>query len=219
MMAVLHRSSDIIAATICRILIPQFYSDNTVPINGNYSCIFLLSYMFPLDSPLLADLYKKYRSRLISRIARLTGCRETAADLAQDAYMRLLDQTGVVCPSNPAAYLFRIGRNLAIDHQRRPDFRQYDETSFEEELPSSFSGPDQQAVYRQECEQLWMAIMELPRPVSRALVLSVIEGVSQAAIAEELGVTERTVRRYISKGMAHCQRRLRNPLPPARYDR
>ncbi len=131
--------------------------------------------MFPPDSPLLADLYKKYRSRLISRIARLTGCRETAADLTQDAYIRLLGQTGLEYPSDPVAYLFRIGRNQAIDHRRRPDFQQYDDPSFEEELPSPFSGPDQQAVYRQECEQLWTAIMELPCQVSRALVLSVIE--------------------------------------------
>lgn len=133
--------------------------------------------------------------------------------------MRLLDQSDLACPSNPAAYLFRIGRNLAIDHQRRSGFQQTGEFPPEEELSCTAPEPGQQAVYREECEQLWAAIMELPHPVSRALVLGVIEGVSQAAIAEELGVTERTVRRYISKGMAHCQRRLRNPLPSTYSDR
>jgi len=40
-------------------------------------------YLF--DSFFLIDLYEKHRSSLISSIARLTGCRETAADLAQEA--------------------------------------------------------------------------------------------------------------------------------------
>ncbi|MDL1865174.1 RNA polymerase subunit sigma, partial [Betaproteobacteria bacterium PRO5] len=36
------------------------------------------------DSPVFTALYKQYQSQLISRITRLVGCRETAADLAQE---------------------------------------------------------------------------------------------------------------------------------------
>ncbi|MCE7917400.1 MAG: RNA polymerase subunit sigma, partial [Nitrosomonas sp. PRO5] len=67
------------------------------------------------DSPVFTALYKQYQSQLISRITRLVGCRETAADLAQEAYIRLLGHRDLSNILSLSAYLFRIGHNLAMD--------------------------------------------------------------------------------------------------------
>ncbi|SEM90085.1 sigma factor [Nitrosomonas marina] len=64
---------------------------------------------FHIDSSILIELYAKYRSQLISSIARLTGCHETATELAQEAYIRLLVTGNQTSIKTPETYLFRIG--------------------------------------------------------------------------------------------------------------
>ena len=159
----------------------------------------------------LVDLYKKHHLCLINSIARLTGCRETAADLAQEAYVRLLvhrDGSGLIYPE---AYLFRIGRNLAIDHQRQPSSK----ASFmplDEELPCSLPQPDELAFLRQQCENLMNAILSMPAPCRDVFLLRKIDGMDYGEIASRLAISEKTVQRRLVQSMLHCNRRMGDML-------
>ncbi|MEQ1591711.1 MAG: sigma-70 family RNA polymerase sigma factor [Thiobacillaceae bacterium] len=168
-----------------------------------------------IHSSTLTQLYRDHWPRLVHTIAQRVTCLSTANDLAQEAYLRLLGQRDLAHETNLPAYLFRIGRNLVIDHQRKLTQPLINTTELHDDLPCSVAQPEQRAAARQECELLWAAMAELTQPIQRTLSLSLIEGVSHATIAVELGVTERTVQTYLRKGMAHCQRRLRDPLPSA----
>jgi len=44
----------------------------------------------------------------------------------------------------------------------------------------------------------------LPRAVRQAFLWSQLEGVDYSTIGERLGVSERTVKRYMAKAYAHC---------------
>jgi RNA polymerase sigma-70 factor (ECF subfamily) len=64
----------------------------------------------------LAEWAQQLQAYLISRIGR----REIAAELAQEAVMRLLRQIeGGQAVHHPRGWLFRVARNLAIDEMRR----------------------------------------------------------------------------------------------------
>jgi RNA polymerase sigma factor (sigma-70 family) len=163
--------------------------------------------MHLLDPLFLVDLYKKHRSSLINSIARLVGCRETAADLAQETYLRLLVHCNGTSLIHPEAYLFRVGRNLAIDHQRnlfsRADFMQLDE-----ELPCTLPQPDELAFLRQQCENLLNAIFSMPASCRDVFLLRKIDGLDYGEIASRLAISEKSVQRRLVQSMLHCNRRM-----------
>lgn len=165
--------------------------------------------MYLFDSSFLIDLYEKHRSSLISSIARLTNCRETAADLAQEAYIRLLlhgSETGI---SHPEAYLFRIGRNLAIDYQRSP-LSKTELLPLDEELLCPLLQPDELACLRQQCEMLLDAIFSMPEPCRDVFLLRKLDELSYNQIAARLAISEKTVQRRLVQSMLHIHRYVSN---------
>lgn len=167
--------------------------------------------MHLLDPLFLVDLYEKHRSSLINSIARLIGCRETAADLAQEAYVRLLVQRNESTINHPEAYLFRVGRNLAIDHQRSP-FSRPNLIPLDEELPCTLPRPDELAFLRQQCENLLDAIFSMPVSCRDVFLLRKIDGLDYDEIASRLAISEKTVQRRLVQSMLHCNRRMSGML-------
>jgi RNA polymerase sigma-70 factor (ECF subfamily) len=167
--------------------------------------------MHLLDPLFLVDLYKKHRSRLINSIARLIGCRETAAELAQEAYVRLLVQRNESTLIHPEAYLFRVGRNLAIDHQRKP-FSCADFIPLDDELPCTLLQPDELASVRQQCKNLLDAILAMPACCREVFLLRKIDGLGYSEIASRLAISEKTVQRRLVQAMLHCNRRMSGML-------
>jgi RNA polymerase sigma-70 factor (ECF subfamily) len=166
--------------------------------------------MHLLDPLFLVDLYRKHRSCLINSIARLVGCRETAADLAQEAYLRLLQYNGTGI-AHPEAYLFRVGRNLALDLQRDP-FSRADFVPLDEELPCILPQPEELAFLRQQCENLLDAIFSMPASCRDVFLLRKIDGLEYGEIASQLAISEKTVQRRLVQSMLHCNRRMSGML-------
>lgn len=160
--------------------------------------------MHLLDPLFLIDLYEKHRLRLTNSIARQIGCHETATDLAQEAYLRLLLQCDGTSIIYPEAYLFRVGRNLAIDHQRSP-FRKADFIPLNEELPCTLPQPDELAFLRQQCKNLLDAIFSMPASCRNVFLLRKIDGLDYGEIASRLAISEKTVQRRLVQSMLHCK--------------
>jgi RNA polymerase sigma factor (sigma-70 family) len=163
-------------------------------------------YLF--DSFFLIGLYEKHRSSLISSIARLTGCRETAAELAQEAYIRLLVHDNAASISHPEAYLFRIGRNLAIDHQRNP-FSKNEPLPLDEELLCPLcSSRTSWPVFASSAKFCSTAIFSMPEPCRDVFLLRKLDELSYHDIAARLGISEKTVQRRLVQSMLHMNRYL-----------
>ena len=54
---------------------------------------------------------------------------------------------------------------------------------------------------------LLMLAEELPDHVRRAFLLSRVDGLSYAQIAERLGVSESSVKQYLARALVHCHKR------------
>ena len=67
----------------------------------------------------IASLFHQYREELTRRLIGMVKSRETAADLVQDTYLRLLRLGNQHVVEQPRALLHKIATNLAIDHLRR----------------------------------------------------------------------------------------------------
>jgi RNA polymerase sigma factor (sigma-70 family) len=134
---------------------------------------------------------------------------EEALDVAQEAYVRLLQLNEPGAIGFLRGYLFRIAANLSVDRVRRRVVRDKVAVALFEDLPA-LAGEDQRAITREEFEIACEAIEELPRGARDAFSLRIIEGYSVREVADEMGVDERTVRKHVSRALLHCRRRLQN---------
>lgn len=64
-----------------------------------------------------ASLFAAHHHRLLRYLCRAVGDAETARDLTQDVFVRV-SRTAIPADGDLTAWLFRIARNLALDHHR-----------------------------------------------------------------------------------------------------
>ncbi|MCJ1884560.1 sigma-70 family RNA polymerase sigma factor [Pseudomonas sp. LA21] len=150
------------------------------------------------------SLYSDHHGWLHRWLRGRLGNAADAADLAQDTFVRVLLKPERSELRTPRAFLRTIARGLVIDHWRREELERAYLDSIahlpEAEVPS--------AEARQSILQLLEAIARLldglkPK-VRRAFLLAQCEGVPHARIAEELGVSVRSVERYVAEALFHC---------------
>ncbi|MGH8474961.1 MAG: RNA polymerase sigma factor [Methylococcales bacterium] len=157
-------------------------------------------------------LFEDHRQPLISFLVARVRCRETAKDLSQEAYLRLLGKEGIAHTDNLAGYLYRTAERLAIDFLRQHNRLRDRQIALNDQLPCSRVLPEDLAILREQCEILLDAIASLPRVCLHVFLLRKIDELSYRDIAARLGISGKTVQRHLVKAMMHCHRRLESPF-------
>ena len=122
--------------------------------------------------------------------------------------LRRLERTGDGAPlNNPRAFLFRIARNLLIDHLRQHRARPATVPLHDPDLllESEAPTPEAAASSAQTLAGVQAALTELPDHVRQALLWNRLEGLTQREIGSRLGVSERMAGKYISRALRHCR--------------
>jgi RNA polymerase sigma factor (sigma-70 family) len=161
---------------------------------------------------LVARLFREHNDALVSFLALRLRSHQDAKEVAQEAYVRLLQldrSDGAI--SLLRSYLFRIASNLAIDRLRHRSVRWNSAASVKAELFESL-GPQNDVerglVAAEELDLVRRALLELPGPCQRAFWMHREQGATVAEIALELNVTERMVRHHLSRALVYCQLRM-----------
>ena len=150
-------------------------------------------------------LYVDHQGWLNGWLRRQLGCSHKAADLAQDTFVRLLAKdTQLDAIREPRAYLHTIARGLLINHWRRKQIEQAYLDSLAQQPEAVMPSPESQALIVETLMQVDAMLARLPHRVRRAFLLSQLSGMTYAAIAAELEVTERMVKKYMAQAMLHC---------------
>ncbi len=132
------------------------------------------------------------------------GCVATAEDFAHETYLRAVQSEPKLPLLNPSAYLFRIARNLLMDHFRKQQSQQVD-TGCEEailQLQDTASSPEKRIQHQQELTQLHQAIERLPQRCREVFVLARVEGLSYVQIGEQLGISQKTAFTHMTRALA-----------------
>ena len=152
-------------------------------------------------------LYAHHHGWLYNWLRRRMGCSHTAADLAQDTFVRILARRGDADPrplQEPRAYLWTIAKGLVIDHLRRRSL----ELAYLEalaNLPEACSiSPEEQEMLLQTLHRIDALLDQLPAPVRQAFLLSQIQGLTYAEIAQQMKLSQRTIKRYMQQGFSQC---------------
>lgn len=152
----------------------------------------------------------EFYEELIGTWTRRLRNRQHAEDLAHDAFVKVLE-SGEVTVLQPRAYLHRIARNIAVDRYRQAVRRdQLDEGGRQDEAPPA-DDPEAHMHAVQLADSIEQALSELPANCRKVFVWHKLEGVSQAEIAERLGVSRNMVERYMIRTLRHLRDRLDAP--------
>lgn len=161
-----------------------------------------------VDHSQLSQLFRDYREDIVSYFLQKVCCPDTAQDLAQEAFLRLLKQQEIAHCENLVGYLFRTAERLAIDFVRASQRWCQESQALDDALVCPKVQPDVLVSLRQQCEILLDAIAAMPVQYRNVFLLRKIDELSYADIAKRLGISEKTVQRHLVKAMLYCHRRL-----------
>ncbi|WP_084175664.1 RNA polymerase sigma factor [Brevundimonas bacteroides] len=149
-----------------------------------------------------ADAYQHHGNWLRRRLVRIHGA-SVGEDLAQEVWARLVASTAPISPRSPRAVLATIARNLAVDELRKRA-RHPSEALFGE-----LAGPGASLQQAEAVLHLKQVIAAMAPSLREVFVLSRFTGLTNAEIAERLGISVKTVEWRMTKALAHCAAELR----------
>jgi len=167
----------------------------------------------------LGALLARYQNRLYRYLLRMVRETSTAEDLFQQTWLRVAQNIRRYDPGRSfEAWLFRVARNLAIDHLRR-----YRPESLDEPLPSgearsaavAAGGPgalDRILIGERKAE-LAAALVELPAIYREILSLRFEEEMKLEEMAEVLGTPLSTVKTRLRRALGMLREKMVPRVP------
>ncbi|MCS6286524.1 MAG: sigma-70 family RNA polymerase sigma factor [Nitrospira sp.] len=156
------------------------------------------------------SLFQQYYGELLRFLTAKLGCREQAADVVQDTFLRVRRLKDLAGVAQPRAFLYKTAVNLSVDLFRRQRIRAERMTQLEtiQEPLSMATRPDDAVEAKERVQLLRDAIEELPPKCRQVFLLHKFMGLSHASIAGRLGISKNMVEKHVMKAMAHCRRRV-----------
>jgi RNA polymerase sigma factor (sigma-70 family) len=148
--------------------------------------------------------FQHYSADLQTFFCRKVG-EPDAPDLVQEVYLRAMTYPSSAAIIQPRAFLFRTAANLVVDHVRKQSYRQYDNyEEIEDRTIISILGPEDTLHGREQLQKFRDALAQLPAEHRQAFLLNRFDGLSHTEIAQFMGISDKTVKRYVSKAFEHC---------------
>ena len=162
------------------------------------------------DPEVLDRLIEQYQYRLLRYLFYLTAHRETAEDLFQETWIRVLERGRQYNGKRKfEPWLFTIARHLVIDRQRcsQPRYLDVLDGRGPEDAGLDWSRPEELSALelisrREEHEQVHKGLSQLPAPYREVLVLRFQEELALEEISEIVAAPLSTVKSRLYRGLA-----------------
>jgi RNA polymerase sigma-70 factor (ECF subfamily) len=152
----------------------------------------------------IGALYSEHHGWLYGWLRRKLGNSAQAADLAQDTFVRVLAGRMSVSIAEPRAYLSTIAKGLLVNWYRRQALEQAWLEALAQLPPQSAPSPEQRCIILETLQQIDAMLDTLPAAVRRTFLLSQLDGMKYDEIAQELGLSLITIKRYMKQAFRHC---------------
>lgn len=159
------------------------------------------------DTAAFDRLVDRHHRRIYGTVAKMTGDRELALDLTQDAFVRAWERIGAFERRSAfSTWLYRIAVRLTYDELKRRARRSV--RGLDERLPDPGPGPDERAARSDRAGELRARIEDLPEMQRAVVVMRTYDELPYREIAAILGTTENSAR----VSFHHAVRKLRLAL-------
>jgi len=167
------------------------------------------------DSDPLLAVYLLRRVELERYFALRLRSDEAAQDLVQDIFLKISRRRPETI-DNPAAYLYRLGSNLMLDHIKQRQRSQRRVAAWGQlhgsvggaEAASEEPAIDDALMAREQLRRVVDAVRELAPQVQEAFRLHKLEGLSHAETATAMGVSRSSVEKYIMTSLKRILERV-----------
>ncbi len=167
------------------------------------------------DRLLFARAYREHYTALLSFVRRRVDTDAEAADLVQEAYLRVLRYRNRAADQQDSstlkALLYQIAVNLLVERVRVARAQhQLDHIPLEDTLVivAPIPAHDRQVAGEQDLSRLLAIIKKLPRKRREVFLLRRFQGLSYREIGERLGMSTAAVERNVTRAMAFCRKEL-----------
>lgn len=167
----------------------------------------------------VAALFREHNRVLVSFLRARLQSEQDAREIAQEAYVKLLqlDRPGAV--SFLRSYLFRTAANLAVDRLRQRETRRRAELLDVFEPADMFTAPPESRIAdAQDLSFIKSCLGELPSAWREAFIRSRALGESEVSIAKSLGLSDRMIRHYLVQTLSYCHARIEGETPQQAMD-
>lgn len=156
-------------------------------------------------SPLCVEtLYNDHHGWLRGWLRRRLGDAHQAADLAHDTFVRLLTREDTVVVHEPRAYLTTIAQRVIANHRRREKLEQAYLEALAQEPEAVALSVEARAILLETLVEIATLLDGLPVLIKRAFLMSQLDAMTHAEIADALGISVTTVKRHIARAARQC---------------
>ncbi|OAI10298.1 sigma-70 family RNA polymerase sigma factor [Methylomonas methanica] len=152
----------------------------------------------------LTRLYQDHHPWLLQWLEKRVQDRLQAEDHAQDTFLRVITARETLNLDEPRAYLTTIAKRLLINHWRRSTIEQAylaRLAAYPEEIAIS---PEDSTIILEVLREIDELLNQLPAKVRKAFLLAQLDDLTYAEIGQQLGVSDRMVRKYMAQAMFQC---------------
>jgi RNA polymerase sigma factor (sigma-70 family) len=153
-------------------------------------------------------LFREHNSALLRFIAAKVGSEQEAREIAQEAYVHLLQLDHPEAISYLRAFLFRTAANLAVDRLRQRGRRAHVSGMADLDFAVFELSPERQLAGEQDMAVLRAAVAALPAKCRQAFLLHRVQDLHIDQIAARMNIGPCMVRRYVSRALEFVRHRL-----------
>lgn len=160
-----------------------------------------------IERAFMTDIYIKYSDIMKKKAEKLLSSETEAEELVQDVFMKLIERADFVMGVDEKklpAYLMAAVRNSVMNHYRRRNvekkyFTEVDEEEAIEWVRDEAPLPEEIYLQKEKASELSKALQKLPDRDRLILEEKYILEMSDAQISKEFGVSETSVRSYLTR--------------------
>jgi len=136
---------------------------------------------------------------------RRLGNAADAADLAHDAFLRLIKQPRHFdSVPQTRSYLRRMADGLCVDLWRRRSIEAAWLDTLRTQPEAVVPSAEHQAIVLETLLEIDAWLRRLPTKTAQAFVMTAVCGMTYAEVGQALGVSVRTVTKYVANATLHC---------------
>jgi RNA polymerase sigma-70 factor (ECF subfamily) len=169
------------------------------------------------DPAAFRELVRRYGDGVLGYLFRMTGSRDQAEDLFQETFKRVHEKARTYRGGSFKSWLYTIATRVTIDtvrRRKRLTILSLDRDTDCEDDPAPLEAvvaqdapdPVDEAVKKEQKEQVRRAIASLPIGQRAALVLAYYQQLSYPEVAETLGCSVGSVKTQMSRALAKLAR-------------
>lgn len=168
----------------------------------------------------LGGFYRQNWLRLHRSLTGLLRNEDDAAEVAQDAFVRMFSVEKPQGLDYPYAYLFRTALNLVKDRAKAQRIRDDHRAQLAADDLGNVEllSPERHVLGREKLRFMAEAIEGLPPRCRRVFVLHKVHHLSHQEISRVLGISRHAVEKHMVRAIARCQAAFEASLQDNRHD-